>query len=58
MKEIGWRIIECENRQRFESDLNILAEKYEFIELHFSTTIYMKEVLYTALVLIGEKNNG
>lgn len=52
---IGWKLVENIYKNQFEDDLNSLMDKYEFVDCQYSTTTSKEEILFSALVLIAEK---
>ena len=52
---IGWKIVENTYKNQFENDLNSLMNKYDFIDCQYSTTSSKEEILFSALVLVAEK---
>jgi len=52
---IEWKLVENIYKNKFENELNSLMDKFEFIDCQFSTTSSKEGILFSALVLIAEK---
>lgn len=55
---IGWRIVESMSKMEFDTNINDLMDKYDFIDFQFSTAPSHTDrygIVYTAAILIAEK---
>lgn len=52
---IGWKLVENIYKNQFENDLNSLMDKFDFVDCQYAITPSKEGILFSALVLIAEK---